>query len=287
MHGKILPLGLVIALLTISGVMAAPLAPKSKSIADVEAFIRACEEEWAAGNADAARDFLADDYQGVSSAGQVVDKGSEIADMTGPSPFSATRVDYIHFRHYGSLIIAQGAESLDFADGRPQRRLIWTDLWMNRKGRWQIISSQDSRRPPEKSDDADQIRKQRLAYNAAIEARNPAAMADFLAPEMIELSSTGAITAKAAAVVKDYESVEFKNPNFIAYDRWPDSIEVSADGRFAVERGDWHGRFKTDQGSITGNSGRYQAGWIKRDGHWQIRTESYVKLTCAKADDCP
>jgi ketosteroid isomerase-like protein len=286
MTRKILVLGLVCAAFAAFGAAAEPLAPKSASRADVETYIRACEEQWAAGNADAAKDFLADDYQGVSSSGLVVDKAYQIADMTGPSPFSATRLDYINFRHYGSLIIVQGAESLDFADGRPQRRLIWTDIWMNRKGRWQIITSQDSRRPPEQSDDADTIRKQRLAYNGAIQARNPAAMADFLAPEMVELTSTGALNSTAATVIKDYENVEFKDPQFIAYDRWPDSIEVSADGRFAVERGDWHGRFKDDKGAVSGNGGRYQAGWIKRDGQWKIRTEGYVKLTCAKADDC-
>ena len=40
-------------------------------------------------------------------------------------------------------------------------------------------------------------------------------------------------------------------------------------------------------GKVNGNTGLYQAGWIKRQGVWLIRTESYVRLHCADENDCP
>lgn len=35
-------------------------------------------------------------------------------------------------------------------DGAPDLRLIWTDVWMWRDGKWQIVASQDSEVPEKK-----------------------------------------------------------------------------------------------------------------------------------------
>lgn len=135
--------------------------------------------------------------------------------------------------------------------------------------------------------DSDQIREQRVAYTTAIKARQPEAMRRFLAQDMVQLSSTAAFVAGRATVIKSYSENEFRNPAFVAYERVPDTVTISDNGRFAVERGHWQGRFRMPGGKITGNSGLYQAGWIKRDGVWLIRTESYVRLRCGDENDCP
>ncbi|MCA3255465.1 MAG: nuclear transport factor 2 family protein [Alphaproteobacteria bacterium] len=137
------------------------------------------------------------------------------------------------------------------------------------------------------AEDAAQVRERRLAYGAAISARQAEAMRGFLAADMVQLSSNGQMQAGRDTVVASYAAAEFVDPSFIAYERIPDTVDISANGRFAVERGHWRGRFRQPDGSITGNSGLYQAGWIKRDGVWLIRTESYVRLTCASESDCP
>ena len=137
------------------------------------------------------------------------------------------------------------------------------------------------------SKDPRPIRARRLAYTAAIEARRPDLMRNFLAPEMVQLSSNGDAMIGRDAVVKSYSEVEFRDPAFIVYERTPVEIRISDNGRFAVERGHWRGRFRLPDGRIGGNSGLYQAGWIKRDGLWWIRTESYVRLHCLSEKDCP
>lgn len=137
------------------------------------------------------------------------------------------------------------------------------------------------------STDRDQVRARRFAYSAAIEARRPDLMRNFLAPEIAQLSSDGQAAIGRDNVLQSYSAFEFRNPNFILYERVPDAIDISEDGRFAVERGHWRGRFRQRNGGVTGNSGLYQAGWIKRDGTWFIRTESYVRLHCADEKDCP
>lgn len=123
----------------------APLPPT----AETEAYIRKSAEEWAAGDAKAMAIFLADDYSGVASSGEIRDKAMQLQIAAEPSPYSGSRVDYVNFRHFDDVIIAQGAETLTRADGGPDRRLIWTDVWMYRNERWQVVASQDSVRPPQ------------------------------------------------------------------------------------------------------------------------------------------
>lgn len=137
------------------------------------------------------------------------------------------------------------------------------------------------------SADRDQVRARRLAYTAAIEARRPDLMRNFLAPEIAQLSSDGQAAIGRDDVLQTYSRLEFRDPSFIVYERVPDRIDISDNGRFAVERGHWRGRFRQPDGGVTGNSGLYQAGWIKRDGTWFIRTESYVRLHCADEKNCP
>ena len=43
-----------------------------------------------------------------------------------------------------TLAIVQGEEWWEPKDGSPKKHLIWTDVWMFRDGKWQIVSSQDS-----------------------------------------------------------------------------------------------------------------------------------------------
>lgn len=138
--------------------VALPLAPARaaqppkdvRDHAQVERYIRACEAEWAAMNVnhDTAplRTFLADDYRGVSSRNGVVDKAAQLVPPTRSDIVSDT-VDYVNLRYASpEVIIAQGGETAVARDGK-RSSLIWTDVWMLRAGRWQIVASHDSRLP--------------------------------------------------------------------------------------------------------------------------------------------
>jgi ketosteroid isomerase-like protein len=282
-----IPAHRLLAALLLPLLVAAAPPGDGASRAEVEAYIRRAAAGWAAGDPVVMREILAEDYAGVGSTGEVRSKAKQLELAAGPSPYAKTKVDYIDFRHFGDTIIAQGAETLGRADGGPDRRLIWTDIWMKRGGRWQVVASQDSVRPPEPSPEAEAVRARRAAYVAAMQARRADLIGDFLAPEMVQLASSGAMEVGRDAVVKSYAETEFKDPAFLVYERVPDTIEISENGRFAVERGHWRALSRRDGKIVTGNSGLYQAGWIKRDGVWRVRTESYTRLRCASEDDCP
>ena len=115
-----------------------------------EAYMWKAEEDWAA---QAVRPvpglmerILADDYSGVASEGDVRTKADQIKAAGEPrtGTFVSTKLEYVHYRHFGDTVIAQGQESLKRADGKPDLKLIWHDIWMFRDGKWQIVASQDS-----------------------------------------------------------------------------------------------------------------------------------------------
>ena len=135
------------------------------------------------------------------------------------------------------------------------------------------------------SPDVAAILEVRARYGRAIEAKAPAEFATVLHPDFVQMASDGATIAGAQTVADSYAANEFSNPAFITYQRQTDAIEVSPNGKLAVERGHWRARIAGPSGE-TGNAGFYQAGWVKLDGGWRIRTESYVKLTCPDDADC-
>jgi ketosteroid isomerase-like protein len=132
-----------------------PEAPKEEqaassrpSDAESEAYMRKAEEDWA--DLWAKKDpavlerILADDYVGVSSDNVVRDKKVSIKEESEDEPdgrFVSAELDYVNYRHFGDTVLAQGAESVKRADGGPDLRLIWTDVWMWRDGKWQIVAS--------------------------------------------------------------------------------------------------------------------------------------------------
>ena len=126
------------------------------SDAESEAYMRKAEEDWAALAVRKVpglmRRIIADDYVGVSSKGDVRDKAKQVAlgEEEPSGKLVASKVDYVNYRHFGDTVIAQGAESLKRKDRRPDVRLIWTDVWMWRDGKWQIVASQDSVLPEKK-----------------------------------------------------------------------------------------------------------------------------------------
>ena len=128
------------------------------SVAESEAYMRKAEEDWA--DLWVKRDpavlerILADDYVGVSSDNKVRDKTisvKEEGDEEEDGEFVSSKLDYVNYRHFGNTVLAQGAESVKRADGKPDLRLIWTDVWMWRDGKWQIVASQDNVVPPVKT----------------------------------------------------------------------------------------------------------------------------------------
>jgi hypothetical protein len=115
-------------------------------------FIVDAERQWAEADCNhnkITEKILADDFQGTSPDGKRRTKSQEVADA---SDLSQTARDCqlidAKVRFFGdNLAMVYGSESevRKEKDGADKSRcLIWTDTWLKRNGRWQIIASQDT-----------------------------------------------------------------------------------------------------------------------------------------------
>ena len=125
----------------------AQLPPQAES----EAYMRKAEEDWAQvfvkENPALFERILADDFVGVFSDGVVRNKAETIPHEKPDPAFRSAKLDYVNYRHFGDIAVAQGVESAQRRDGKSDLRLIWTDVWRFRGGQWQIVASHVSRLP--------------------------------------------------------------------------------------------------------------------------------------------
>jgi hypothetical protein len=104
------------------------------------------ERRWAEGACDGndvVKTILADDFQGTSPSGKRYSKPDTLGEKPSARDCKLGEVK-IHF--FGdNLAIAYGSESrVKTKDGKDSvETLIWTDTWLKRDGRWQIIAAED------------------------------------------------------------------------------------------------------------------------------------------------
>jgi ketosteroid isomerase-like protein len=112
--------------------------------------LRQLERDWctASMTADAAgiSKILADDYSGVTSRGIKQTKAEALADLKDPqsSVDSCGETD-VKVRLYGDTAVVTGlgsrsgtAKGVAYTD----RRILWTDTFVRKAGRWQCVASQ-------------------------------------------------------------------------------------------------------------------------------------------------
>ena len=116
------------------------------------AYIVKSEQEWAA--LATRRDpavlerILAEDYAGVSDDGTVRNKREEI-DYWNQLPLAASaEPPKTTYRQFGDTVLFHGDQMLIPEGGGAPVRILWTDVWMFRDGRWQVVGSQNATVPP-------------------------------------------------------------------------------------------------------------------------------------------
>lgn len=110
------------------------------------------ERKWAEGvcvNNGVIAGLLADDFQGTSTSGAHYTKADELRDEKGPHIARDCGLDEARVRYFGNnLAIIYGREHAIGKDPtQPRAKIcqIWTDTWLKRNGKWQIIAAQDNR----------------------------------------------------------------------------------------------------------------------------------------------
>jgi len=89
--------------------------------------------------------IVADDYLGTEPSGRRITKADLSADLkSGVVPLASNHLneDDVTIRFYGETAVVNGSESWKQKDGK-SGRYIWTDVFVKRNGRWQVVASQD------------------------------------------------------------------------------------------------------------------------------------------------
>ena len=136
---------------TVAGpVLADDIPAKDSATAD---WIVEQERAWAnmaCGGKWIASEILADDFQGTSPKGTRYGKPKGEPTNDPNTQWSTDcRLDSADVRFFSAdVAVVYGAESKTVAlpDATHERRcLVWSDMWLKRKGTWQIIAVQDNR----------------------------------------------------------------------------------------------------------------------------------------------
>ncbi|PYL76428.1 MAG: DUF4440 domain-containing protein [Verrucomicrobia bacterium] len=122
---------------------------------ETECYILESERQWAesvaTGDTLAIERILADDFIGVDPKGRLYTKQQMIDETrNAPKYFVSNRLNDVKVRFYRKTAIAQGSETWEKRSGE-RGRFVWTDTWMQRNGRWQIVAAEDLI-APEKAD---------------------------------------------------------------------------------------------------------------------------------------
>jgi ketosteroid isomerase-like protein len=117
--------------------------------ASAERYIKDSEAQWAAtevtGDSAVIDRILADDFIGVAPDGSLYKKPQEIADVRkDKGSYISNSTNTINVRFYGDSAVAQGSETWERRTGEPKRgSYVWTDTWVKRNGRWQVVAAED------------------------------------------------------------------------------------------------------------------------------------------------
>ncbi|HZZ80305.1 MAG TPA: nuclear transport factor 2 family protein [Gemmataceae bacterium] len=106
---------------------------------------RAWAESVTTGDTATSARILAEDFVGVDPEGNFYDKAGVLAHIgEAPQHFLSNRMDQVKVRFFGNAAVAQGVESWVSRDDEPRHgRFVWTDTWIQRNGRWQIVAAED------------------------------------------------------------------------------------------------------------------------------------------------
>jgi Domain of unknown function (DUF4440) len=111
------------------------------------------ERDWAEDGCTQKADvkaFLADDFQGTAPGGERYDKAEALRRDTSQKERNC-RLDDAKVRFFGdSVAIIYGSERALRTDKDGEEAmhcLVWTDTWLKRKGKWEIVAAQDTAVP--------------------------------------------------------------------------------------------------------------------------------------------
>ena len=120
----------------------------------------------------------------------------------------------------------------------------------------------------------DAILARRRLTNKLIAAKEAARLRPFFVPGVIVIVGDGSLITGVDPVIAAL-AAQFADPDFVAFVRTPDTVELDAAGARAAERGQWVAVSRSQGDHI---AGWYLAAWTKVRGQWLIESETFITL---------
>ena len=122
-----------------------------QSTQDAENYIKLGEQQWA--EASMKRDtatverILADDFVGLDPLGSFFRKPEGLASVSkNVGDYVSAKGNNVDVRIYGDAAVARGSETWEKRNGE-RGRYVWTDTWILRNRKWQIVAAVDVKVP--------------------------------------------------------------------------------------------------------------------------------------------
>jgi hypothetical protein len=150
----ILTSSVLVAMLALVPLVSTAQPPAAASVADREQILQ-LERDWTQCFVTmdvAANDrIVADDFLGTEPDGKRVKKADLVAELKSGEALASNHLneDDVTIRFYGQTAVVNGSESWKQRDGKTGR-YIWTDIFVKRNGKWQVVASQDLEVPDKK-----------------------------------------------------------------------------------------------------------------------------------------
>lgn len=97
--------------------------------------------------------ILANDFLGTSTEGKLYNKSQAMTKEEHPAvKMLSNHLNDVKVRFFGNVAVLHGSETFRRKAGEKIETgtYIWTDTWLRRNGRWQIIAAQDMLAPEKK-----------------------------------------------------------------------------------------------------------------------------------------
>jgi ketosteroid isomerase-like protein len=134
--------------LTLVTAVAVAQSSAKESNADREKILR-LERDWTQSfvtmDVAANERIVADDFFGTEPNGKRTTKADLIAEVKTGDALASNRLNEndVKIRLYGQAAIVNGSESWKRKSDGKSGRWIWTDVFIKRNGKWQVVASQD------------------------------------------------------------------------------------------------------------------------------------------------
>jgi ketosteroid isomerase-like protein len=120
-----------------------------------EEYIRESEKQWAesvaSGDTSVIKRILADDFIGVDPDGNHYNKQTMVQETAKAAQyFLSNHLNDVKIRFYDNFAIAQGDETWVKRADSSTARFVWTDTWIFRNDKWEILAAEDLIAPVKK-----------------------------------------------------------------------------------------------------------------------------------------